>query len=94
MNKFLSSYTFHTVVTIEEQDVYVEFDWSNDNEDGVSGPVWSSMKVSAKLKDTDNQLLEHWVIVNDLLNDKQWDKIKEHIEQYENSFRFHTEEYL
>ena len=94
MNQLQRSYQFHTVVTIEEQDVFAEFDWSDDNEDGISGPVWSTMKVSAKLADTDNPLINHWVVINGLLNYKQWDCIKEHIEYFQGQLREQTEEYL
>lgn len=87
-------YAHHTVVILEDQDVFVQFDWSSDNEDGMEGPVWSTMKVSAKMADADKPILEHWVIVNDLLNYKQWDKIREHIYSIEDQLKRQTEEYL
>lgn len=94
MSQFMRFYSHHTVVTLEEQDVFVQFDWSSDNEDGMEGPVWSTMKVSAKLADTDNPLINHWVVINDLLNYKQWDCIKEHIEWFQDELMKQTEEYL
>lgn len=94
MTQFNRFYAHHTVVTLEDQDVFVQFDWSSDNEDGEEGPVYGTMKVSAKMPDTDNPMVEHWVIVNNILSYKQWDKIMDHIWSIEDELKRQTEEYL